>query len=131
MTPQAHLPTTPAAAGEEAALLAAVAGMLRDKRRALMEGDVSAQALAPLWQPLLDRLAEFAALRADGRIAPADAALRAQADALRVEYDALQHSLQLWSDAVRLAHDKSQRRPLEPVYGAGNVGGARGSLGRG
>lgn len=123
--------TRPDPASDERELLSALTGMLRDKRRALMEGDVSEQSLAPLWQPLLDRLAYFTEQRDDGRASAPDAGLRAQADALRQEYDALQHTLQLWSDAVQMARGKAQQRGLEPVYGQAGATSSRGSLGRG
>jgi hypothetical protein len=117
--------------GEELAVLGALEAMLRDKRRALMEGDVSTQAMLPLWQPLLDRLAPFTARRAEGLAGEPGARLRAQAEALRQEYDGLRHTLQLWSDALRVARDKSAHRATEPVYGQALASRARGSLGRG
>ncbi len=126
-----HRPARPDATSDERALLSALTGMLRDKRLALMDGDVSARTLAPLWQPLLERLGAFTALRAAGRGGVPDAQLRVQAEALRQEYDALRHTLQVWSDAVRLARDKAQQRPREPVYGPSGAAPGRGSLGRG
>lgn len=131
MTTSASSQAQPAPAGDELALLSALTGMLRDKRRALTEGDTSLQAQAPLWQPLLDQLEVFSARRGSGAAGAPDAALRAQADALRQEYEALQHTLQLWSDAVRLARDKARQRPQEPVYGQSAAATSRGSLGRG
>ncbi len=124
-------PPQAAAADDEAALLQALSAMLRDKRQALMQGDMSAQALAPLWQPLLDRLARFAERRADGGVAPPGAVLQAQAQALRQEYDGLLHTLTVWSDAMRQARDQAARRPLDPVYGQAAAPAARRSLGRG
>ncbi len=116
---------------DEGALLAALTAMLRAKRQSLLQGDMSAQALAPLWQPLLDRLQQLAARRADGTAAQADARLRAQAQALREEYEGLQHSLQVWSDALRVARDKAAQRAAAPVYGRSAAAAPRGSLGRG
>jgi hypothetical protein len=124
-------PDEPGADGDELALVGALTSMLRDKRRTLMEGDLSAQAMLPLWQPLLDRLAPFTARRAQGGAGQPGAQLRAQAEALRQEYEGLQHTLQLWSEALRAARDKSARRGAEPVYGQAQAGRARGSLGRG
>lgn len=116
---------------DELAVLEALVSLLRDKRRALMDGDVSAQAMVPLWQPLLDRLAPFTARRASGSSHAPSALLRARADALRQEYEGLQHTLRVWSDALRLARDKVARRRVEPVYGRTRPSGVRGSLGRG
>ena len=120
-----------AAAGDEAALLQALSAMLRDKRQALMQGDMSAQALAPLWQQLLDRLVQFSARRAEGRAGPASAQLQTQADALRQEYEGLLHTLAVWSDAMRQARDQAAQRPRDPVYGQSAGPAARRSLGRG
>ena len=117
--------------GDELAVLGALSAMLSDKRRALMDGELSSQAMLPLWQPLLDRLAPFTARRAEGRAVEASVQLRAQAEALRQEYDGLQHTLQLWSDALRVARDKSARQDSQPVYGQSLAGRTRGSLGRG
>ncbi len=130
-TPSMSRPDDPGADRDELALLGALTSMLRDKRRTLMEGDMSQQAMLPLWQPLLDRLAPFTARRAQGRAGQPDAQLRAQAEALRQEYDGLQHTLLLWSEALRAARDKSARQGIEPVYGQARPGHARGSLGRG
>ncbi len=116
---------------EELALIDALGAMLRDKRKALLDGDMSAQALAALWQPLLDRLQPFAARRIGGRADAPSPRLLAQVDALRQEHEALQHTLQLWSGALRVARDKSAHRPSEPVYGRAPAQAARGSLGRG
>ena len=130
-TPPLTRPDEPGADGDELALLGALTSMLRDKRRSFMEGDLSPQALLPLWQPLLDRLAPFTARRAQGGAGQPGAQLRAQAEALRQEYEGLQHTLQLWSEALRAARVKSARRGAEPVYGQAQAGHARGSLGRG
>ena len=131
MTPSSNTSASVAPAGDEGALLSALTAMLRDKRRALMDGDASPQALAPLWQPLLDQLGRFTERREAGRSAPPDAALLAQADALRQEYEGLRHTLELWSDALRIASDKARQQPRQPVYGQSGAPASRGSLGRG
>ncbi len=116
---------------DEAGLVTALTDVLRQKRRALMGGDLALQAstapavapatpdwFAPIWQPLLDELDRCTARRQQTADQPAvSPELVARANALREEYEGLQHTLTVWSAAIRQALEQSSKRLSEPVYG--------------
>jgi hypothetical protein len=119
---------------DEARLVAALTDVLRQKRQALLDSDLALQGpsisaatnplpewLAPIWQPLLDDLDLCTARWQDqGRNKPAvSAELAASVSALSHEYEGLQHTLALWSAAIKQAMELSAQRPPEPVYGPG------------
>lgn len=116
---------------DEARLVAALTDVLRQKRQALLGGDLALQAstasaaaratpdwLAPLWQPLLDELDRCTARRQQAGDKPAvSTELAARVNALRQEYEGLQYTLTVWSAAIRQALEQSSQRLPEPVYG--------------
>ncbi|MGC9185801.1 MAG: hypothetical protein ACP5GC_10195 [Thiomonas sp.] len=124
---------------EERQLVAALTEVLRQQRQALVNsGSEGAAPVAPIWQPLLDALDGYTALRQSGnQQSERTPELVAAVTALREETLALQHTLSIWSAALQQAIDQSNKQTPEPVYrraGAGTAAyaGAPGqSLGRG
>ena len=140
--------TIPTAATDEARLVAALTDVLRQQRQALLDGDPAgrlptaqagsrgaADLLAPIWQPLLDELRVCTEhwQKQPAAASPASAELTARDNALRQEYEGLQHTLSVWSAAIEQAIAQSAQRPPEPVYGVayGHASPQRQTLGRG
>jgi hypothetical protein len=121
---------------DEVRLVAALTEVLREKRRAIVESDAGARMpawLAPIWQPLLDELEHFRIERQSGKALPPSPELAAQAAALQLEYEGLQHTLTVWSAALQQAIAAAGRQHAAPVYGSffGGAGAPRQTLGRG
>lgn len=138
----------PNAAKDEARLVAALTDVLRQQRQALLDSDPGTQTsnasanqggntfgLVPIWQPLLDELQVCAQhwQERPAASAQASAELAARVNALRHEYEGLQHTLTVWSAAIEQAMAQSSQRPPDPVYGVayGHASPQRQTLGRG
>lgn len=132
------------AAKDEARLVAALADVLRQQRQTLLNSDPSGETHAaptnhggfvPIWQPLLDEL-QVCTQRWQERPAAASLAsaeLAARVNALRQEYEGLQHTITVWSAAIEQAMEQSAQRAPEPVYAVayGHPSPQRQTLGRG
>jgi hypothetical protein len=140
--------TLPTAATDEVRLVAALTDVLRQQRQTLLDRDpaghlptaqigsgTAAGLLAPIWQPLLDELQVCAEhwQKQPAAASRASAELTARVNALRQEYEGLQHTLTVWSAAIEQAIAQSAQRPPEPVYGVayGHASPQRQTLGRG
>lgn len=138
----------PTAATDEARLVAALTDVLRQQRQILLDSGPAghlptaqagsrgaADLLAPIWQPLLDELRVCTEhwQKQPAAASPASAELTARVNALRQEYEGLQHTLSVWSAAIEQAIAQSAQRPPEPVYGVayGHASPQRQTLGRG
>ena len=140
--------TLPTAATDEVRLVAALTDVLRQQRQTLLDRDpaghlptaqigsgTAAGLLAPIWQPLLDELQVCAEhwQKQPAAASRASAELTARVNALRQEYEGLQHTLTVWSAAIEQAIAQSAQRLPEPVYGVayGHASPQRQTLGRG
>ena len=124
---------------DERQLVAALTEVLRRQRQALVNtGSEGAAPVAPIWQPLIAALDQFAARRRAGDpTLDRSPELTAEVAALRDETLALQHTLTVWSAALQQAIAQSQRQAADPTYGPA-TGAAKGygqtqgqTLGRG
>ena len=120
---------------DEHQLVHALTEVLHQQRKTLAEGGPGgAVPVAPIWQPLIDALDRFAVQRRAGGPEAPSPELAAEVGALRDEAQALQHTLTVWTAALRQAIGQSQTRDAHMTYGpgSGTVGAVtRPSLGRG
>ena len=140
--------SNPTAAPDEARLVAALTDVLRQQRQTLLDGNPTghlppaqtgsrgdAGLPAPIWQPLLDELRVYTEhwQKQPATASRASAELSARVNALRQEYEGLQHTLTVWSTAIEQAIAQSAQRLPEPVYGVayGHASPQRQTLGRG
>lgn len=122
---------------DENQLVRALTDVLHQQCKALAEdGPQGAQAVQPIWQPLIDALDRYAVLRRNQGmgVAPSPSPeMVADVSALRDEAQALQHTLAVWSAALQTALGQSAEQDAGLTYGPGKAAlgaGARSSLGR-